>query len=44
MGNKCGLWLKSGGQNGIFLEKQCILDETISLKLLLSNFVNTVDD
>lgn len=41
--SKCGLWLKSGGQNGILLEKQCILDETISIKSLLSNFVSTVD-
>ncbi|HEY2455632.1 MAG TPA: hypothetical protein VGI71_24055 [Scandinavium sp.] len=42
--NKCSLWLKSGGQNGILLEKQCALDEVISLKRLLSNFVSTVDD
>lgn len=42
--NKCGLWLKVGGQNGVLLEKQCVLDEIISLKKLLSNFVSAVDD
>lgn len=42
--DKCSLWLKAGGQNGVLLEKQCVLDETISLKRLLSNFVSTVDD
>lgn len=41
--NKCGLWLKAGGQNGILLERQCFLDETISLKVFLSNFVSAVD-
>ncbi|TKI01899.1 hypothetical protein [Martelella alba] len=40
---KCDLWLKSGGQNGVLLNKQCILDETISLKKLLSDFVSSVD-
>ncbi|WP_240494279.1 hypothetical protein [Pantoea sp. 1.19] len=40
---KCDLWLKTGGQNGILLNKQCVLDETISLKKLLSNFVSSVD-
>lgn len=42
--NKCGLWLKAGGQNGVLLEKQCVLDEVISLKKLLNNFVSAVDD
>ncbi len=42
--NKCGLWLKAGGQNGLLLETQCVLDEVISLKKLLSNFVSAVDD
>lgn len=40
---KCDLWLKSGGQNGVLLNKQCILDETIALKKLLSDFVSSVD-
>ncbi|MCU6667259.1 hypothetical protein M8013_00590 [Enterobacteriaceae bacterium H4N4] len=41
--DKCKLWIKSGGQNGNILEKQCALDETISLKKLLSNFVVVVE-
>ncbi len=41
--NKCSLWLKAGGQNGELLEKQCVLDEAISLKKLLSHFVSTID-
>ncbi|EBS8368100.1 hypothetical protein JYY36_004073 [Salmonella enterica subsp. diarizonae serovar 50:z:-] len=40
---KCDLWLKTGGQNGMLLNKQCVLDETISLKKLLSDFVSSVD-
>lgn len=42
--DKCGLWLKAGGQNGLLLEKQCVLDEIISLKKLLNNFVSAVND
>jgi len=42
--NKCSLWLKAGGQNGILLEKQCVLEEIISLNKLLNDFVSTVDD
>lgn len=41
--NRCELWLKAGGQNGVLLEKQCVLDEVISLKIILSNFVSAVD-
>lgn len=40
---KCDLWLKAGGQNGVLLSKQCILDETISLKNMLTDFVRSVD-
>lgn len=40
---KCDLWLRVGGQNGMLLNKQCVLDETISLKNLLSDFVSSVD-
>ncbi|MGL4756391.1 MAG: hypothetical protein ACRCXB_28895 [Aeromonadaceae bacterium] len=40
---KCDLWLKAGGQNGVLLSKQCILDETISLKNMLTDFVSSVD-
>jgi len=40
---KCDLWLKTGGQNGMLLNKQCVLDETISLKKFLSDFVRSVD-
>jgi hypothetical protein len=42
--DKCGLWLKAGGQNGVLLEKQCALDEIISIKKLLNDFVSAVDD
>lgn len=41
--NKCSLWLKSGGQNGVLLEKQCVLDETISIKILLNNFIDSIN-
>ncbi|EFH6854253.1 hypothetical protein GNO47_25970 [Escherichia coli] len=40
---KCNLWLKAGGQNGVLLFKQCILDESISLKNMLEEFVNVID-
>ncbi|WP_416347518.1 hypothetical protein [Acerihabitans sp. TG2] len=41
--NKCSLWIKSGGQNGILLENQCILDEIISIKVFLNNFVSSIE-
>lgn len=40
---KCKLWLKAGGQNGVLLSKQCILDESMSLKNMLEEFVNVID-
>lgn len=41
--NKCSLWIKAGGQNGILLERQCVLDETISIKVFLNNFVSAIE-
>ncbi|OAT18071.1 hypothetical protein M979_1900 [Buttiauxella noackiae ATCC 51607] len=41
--DKCSLWRKTGGQNGILLENQCVLDETISIKNFLNNFISSIE-
>lgn len=41
--DKCSLWRKTGGQNGVLLENQCVLDETISIKNFLNNFISSIE-